>query len=370
MRLTNHSADRQFAIAARRQAVLIDGAAPAANDWLEQSWLRCLALGQRPEQAAVFQAISRSKIGASIDEHHALITAATPVMEQLAKSIANTQYFVILTDNQGLVLNAHGAYDKSDKRAAQITSIGIDLSEQAVGTTSIGATLAEQKPVWLHQGEHFLSSNRIYSCAGAPIFGAQNECIGMLDLTGIEVPERRELVHLAARSAKEIQNALIHSKVSSGKKGQRILQLQWLGAAFDSGSTGMIIVDEDGFTTGFNRAALDWLPDLAVQKNQHCEALFSLSTHEFFACLYSGKMATLPLWSGIQVAAKWQSKAASNHPTGDDSSNEVDGKLRSVEAELVHRAITSAKGNVALAAQKLGISRATLYRKLHKVVKR
>jgi sigma-54 dependent transcriptional regulator, acetoin dehydrogenase operon transcriptional activator AcoR len=358
MRPASEPDERLRAVAIRRKAVLQDGQLPAASDWLEQSWLRTRAIGHLPDAEAVFQPVSRQKCNQTIEENHELIVASQPVLEHLARSIAKTQYFAILTDKNGVVINALGAFDKSDQRASQITATGIDLSEKAVGTTAIGSALAEQKPVWLHRNEHFYSNNRIYSCAGAPIFGTQNECIGMLDLTGIEVPERRELVHLAAQSAKDIQNALLDREVSN-TKGLKTLQLQWLGTPLNSANAGKIAFDEDGRTVGFNKAALDWLPDLAANKNQHCEALFSMSSTEFLATLHGGKTATLPLWSGIQVCAQWGPTEASG-----------EANLRNVEAELVQRAITSAKGNVAIAAEKLGISRATLYRKLHKVVKR
>jgi sigma-54 dependent transcriptional regulator, acetoin dehydrogenase operon transcriptional activator AcoR len=358
MRLSNLPSDREAAIELRRRTILIEGVSPTSSDWLERSWRRCLDLGHKPENEAIFQAVSHSKIKYTIEEHHDLIVAAQPVMQQLAKSIANTQYFAILTDRHGQVLNAEGVVDKRDKRASQITAIGVDLSEQAVGTTAICAALTEQKPVWLHRGEHFLSSNNIYSCAGAPIFGSQNDCIGMLDLTGYDVPERRELVRLAARSAKDIQNAVVNREAENSK-GAKVLYLQWLGSAFDMASVGMIVFNDEGMTTGFNRAALDWLPDLAIQKSQHCEALFSLSANQFFSSLHGGRTAVLPLWSGIQVTARWQNSEPENN----------ESNLRNVEAELVYRAITSARGNVAIAAQKLGISRATLYRKLHKPTK-
>jgi sigma-54 dependent transcriptional regulator, acetoin dehydrogenase operon transcriptional activator AcoR len=366
MRLATAPNERLLAIDARRKAILSDGLEPAANDWLEQSWLRCVAAGFKPEVEAVFQAVSQEKNRQTIEENHQLIAAAQPVLDRLAKSIAKTQYFAVLTDKNGVVLNAMGAFDKSDKRASQITKIGVDLSESAIGTTAIGTALAEQKPVWLHRREHFLLSNRIYSCAGAPIFGTQNECIGMLDLTGIEVPERKELVHLAARSAQDIQNALLFQEVNL-TRGLKTLQLQWLGTSLDSANTGMIAFDEEGKTAGFNKAALDWLPDLAIQKNQHCEALFSVPAPEFLASLHGGKTATLPLWSGIQVTAKWTDTGSlAQHK----QASTAEPNLKSVEAELVYRAITAARGNVAVAAEKLGISRATLYRKLQKVVKR
>jgi sigma-54 dependent transcriptional regulator, acetoin dehydrogenase operon transcriptional activator AcoR len=356
MRLSAHPEDRLLGIEARRRAVLADGEKPSAESWLERSWLRCLAAGHQPDDQALFQAASASLRDSVQEENQALIAASQPVMARLAKAIANTQYFAILTDSNGIVLSASGAFDKTDRRIAQLTTAGIDLSEAAIGTTAIGAALAEKRAVWLHRGEHFLEGNRIYSCAGMPIFGTRNECLGMLDLTGIDVPERRELVHLAARSAKDIQNALLSRAVLVGKR-QKILQLQWLGCDFDIANDGLIAFDDEGNTTGFNMAALNWVPDLASQPVQPSEALFSINTNQFFASLHGNKTATLALWSGIEVQARWQPEKA---PTNIESS------LRNVEAELISRAITATKGNVAVAAEKLGISRATLYRKLHK----
>jgi sigma-54 dependent transcriptional regulator, acetoin dehydrogenase operon transcriptional activator AcoR len=356
MRITAPIQDRLLDIESRRIAVLNEGVSPRPDNWLEQSWLRCMAMGHRPDQEAVFQPTSRTLSKRIAEEHHTLISASQPIMDQLAKSIANTEYFAVLTDKNGVVLNSSGVVSRNDRRASQITTLGIDLSESAIGTSAIGTALAEKKPVWLHQGEHFLTGNRIYSCAGAPIFDPQNQCIGMLDLTGIEVPERRELVHLAARSAKDIQNALLGREVAQNK-GNRLLQLQWLGVPFDGISDGLISFDQDGHSIGFNQSALDWLPDLALQPNQNSEALFSLSSTDFFSALSSFKTTTLALWSGIRVYARWHPDTAA----GGSSAN-----LRCVEADLVNRAITSAKGNVAIAAQRLGISRATLYRKLQK----
>jgi sigma-54 dependent transcriptional regulator, acetoin dehydrogenase operon transcriptional activator AcoR len=356
MRLTTHFDDRLKTIEARRRAVLLEGGKASQDSWLEQSWLRCLEAGHQPEDRAVFQAASAELRNRLKEEHQALIAASQPVMEQLAKAIVNTQYFAILTDKNGIVLSASGAYDKSDRRASQITTAGTNLSELAIGTTAIGAALAEQRAVWLHRGEHFLAGNHIYSCAGVPIFGTQNQCLGMLDLTGIEVPERRELLHLATRCAKDIQNALLNRGVRSAK-GWKTLRLQWLGSDFDNTNDGLISFDSDGNTTGFNTMALHWLPDLATTPIQHCEALFSMTSNQFFAALHGNPVATLALWSGIQVKAQWQAGTISaNH----------ESSLRHVEAELISKAIAATKGNVAVAAEKLGISRATLYRKLHK----
>jgi sigma-54 dependent transcriptional regulator, acetoin dehydrogenase operon transcriptional activator AcoR len=352
--------DRASAIEARRKAVMFDGTEPSSGSWLEESWLRCLTSGQDPHNDAVFQMASRSLAQNIIDEQRQLIQAAHPIMMLLADAIASTQYFAVLTDAQGIVLDAKGAINKSDPRASQITTPGIDLSERSIGTSAIGSALSEHQPVWLHQGEHFLNSNRIYSCAGAPIFGSNNTCVGMLDLTGIEVPERRELMHLAVRSAKDIQNALLRNEFFSQqarRQGMQLLQVQWSGVAFDNHSDGLIALTLDGQVCAFNQAACDWLPVLATNSNQSCEDLFAMTRAQFFDLLNKNQHSvTLSLWSGLQISARWCAAETSITP---------EAPIKTVQAELIRRAMRQSRGNVAAAAQALGISRATLYRKLH-----
>ena len=62
--------------------------------------------------------------------------------------------------------------------------------------------LSVAQAVWLHRSEHFFDDLAPYSCAGAPVFGPRGQCLGMLDITGIDVRERPELMHLAQRCAR------------------------------------------------------------------------------------------------------------------------------------------------------------------------
>ena len=69
----------------------------------------------------------------------------------------------------------------------------------------------------------------------------------------------------------------------------------------------------------------------------------------------------VPLWSGLRVQARPQlaDRAPLPHPAGAERP-----RLRDVETALIRRAVDDARGNVAEAARALGISRATVYRKL------
>ena len=51
-------------------------------------------------------------------------------------------------------------------------------------------------------------------------------------------------------------------------------------------------------------------------------------------------------------------------PVASFSSGAKQPRLRDMEAVMIKQAVAEAKGNVAAAAKRLGVSRATLYRKL------
>ncbi|HEX5738405.1 MAG TPA: helix-turn-helix domain-containing protein, partial [Hydrogenophaga sp.] len=70
----------------------------------------------------------------------------------------------------------------------------------------------------------------------------------------------------------------------------------------------------------------------------------------------------LPLWSGLRLQVL---AAASQNGVKASSAHTVPGvPLKDVETALIRKAVDDARGNVMQAARSLGISRATVYRKL------
>ena len=273
--------DRLALIASARRVVL-DGEAggppPAIEPWLERSWRRCIQRGQRPDERLGFDLIPAQARHRVIDENRPLVQAARPVLERLSRALASTRYFAVLTNQDGIVVDAHGPIDRADRRADLITRIGVDLSEASVGTTAIGAALAELQPVWLHRGEHFFADTSVYSCAGAPLFGPDGRCVGMLDLTGIDAAERPELRHLAAQSARSIENALTLTLQHS-----LLLRLNWPGRAMGAEDDGLVCLDGDGWIKGSNEAARQMLPELATADSPvHCGELFAQRWEAWF----------------------------------------------------------------------------------------
>ena len=374
----NHVAEQRLRnIDRARRAVLHEGASAdsLSEPWIARSWQRCLASGQRPDQNVVFDVVSAQTQRRSEEANHSLLSAARPALKKLGHAITDTRYFAILTNAEGVVVDVTGPIDRRDVRASAIARVGVDLSERSVGTTAIGAALAELQPIWLHRGEHFFNGNAAYSCAGAPLFGPDGQCVGMLDLTGIEVDERPELKHLVAQSARSIENALTLARAHS-----LLVRLNWPGRQLGDESDGLVCLDADGWVTGANQTARQMVSHLSDASRSDGSAPVPIHSSELFAMPFEmlfdsagrdayGEPAPMdvPLWSGLRLNAISQTKVQRNNnatPSQWGTLGVDNHSLRDVEIALIRKAVTQAKGNVMQAARELGISRATVYRKL------
>jgi transcriptional regulator of acetoin/glycerol metabolism len=355
------TASRLRHISLAREAVLCNRESapqPFLDPAIERSWRRCLLNGFDPNRKVLFEAVTKQVTRDSRETNRALLDAAAPVIRSLTRTMLHTGYFAILTDARGIVIDVQGPIDQRNPHVAAIARVGLDLSETAAGTTAIGTTLNELQPVWLHRGEHFYEDTTVFSCAGAPIFGPDRRCIGMLDLTGANVSEQPSLKHLVAQSARNIENTLMLSQPH-----KLMLRVNWPGNVPGSDSDGLLATDADGWITGCNRAAADMLNLNAQSLPIHCDDVFAYPCKHLFDAARMHKPATdLPLWSGLQLQV-WAQAQDSAQPTGGPAQKHAI-PLKDVETAMIRKAVDQACGSVAEAARMLGISRATVYRKM------
>ncbi len=367
-----HSGSERLARISHARDLVLQGArhssesaaAQYVQPWIAQSWQRCLAAGHQPDHRLNFDMVSSAVQRRSVEANHTLRTAARSALEQLSVAIAQTRYFAILTNAHGEVVDTSGAIDRSDRRADLISRIGVDLSETAVGTTAIGVTLQEQRSTWLHRGEHFYQDAQWYSCAGAPIIGPDGQCAGMVDVTGIEVPERPALMHLVSTSARAIENALVLARPHT-----LVLHLQWPGQHSGKDNEGLVCIDAEGVFSAMNPMARQMLGLVQpVPSTVHMNDVFAIHAGQLFDAQHTAGWLTVPLWSGLhlQVRASTAGTLApkSRGKLGWSNASAIDQPLKDHETALIKHTVTQLRGNVAAAAQQLGISRSTIYRKL------
>lgn len=347
--------------------VVLDGqrGQVAVHDWIAASWHRCLQAGHAPQQRVTFDMVSSSQQRRSRETNRLLAQAAQSTLQQLGTAIAPIRYFAVLTNAQGVVVASSGSIDSQDRRATLITREGVDLSERAIGTSAIGATLHELSDVWLHRGEHFFDDTSAYSCAGSPIFDGAGRCAGMLDVTGIDVPERPELMHRVSSAARRIENQLVLTTPHT-----LVLHLRWAGAdALGREAEGLLCLNEDGQVCAMNRTARQMLGAAeAAQALSHASDLFATDWRRLFDAQLGQAPMQVPLWSGLQVELR-TSRGGKLSPKFTPSIVDTRvrasvGSLKAHEVDVIRDTVAQLKGNVAAAAKKLGISRATVYRKL------
>jgi len=223
--------------------------------------------------------------------------------------------------------------------------------------------------VWLHRGEHFFDANSAYSCAGAPLFGTDGACIGMLDLTGIEVTERPELKHLVAQSARSIENALTISQLKASS--DLLVRLNWPGRTLGDETDGLVCLNADGYVTAANQMAPMMVPQLTTGNTTqlHASDLFAMSCDMLFdaARKQSGNAAIeVPLWTGLRLHAMpvLGTQTTASAAAAQANTSAPPPPLKDIETALIRKAVDEARGNVQKAAKNLGISRATVYRRL------
>jgi sigma-54 dependent transcriptional regulator, acetoin dehydrogenase operon transcriptional activator AcoR len=361
------SAPSRLDLISQSRRVLLGGqrGRVAVHDWIAQSWQRCLEAGREPHQRLAFDMVSNVQQRRSREANRQLAQAAQPTLLQLGAAIAPIRYFAVLTNAQGVVVASSGQIDAQDRRATLISREGVDLSEHAVGTTAISAALAEKTDVWLHRGEHFFEDTGAYSCAGSPIFDGTGRCAGMLDVTGIDVPERPELMHMVSSAARRIGNQLVLAAPHT-----LVVHMRWPGAgALGREAEGLLCLDEDGLICAMNGTARQMLGLTASASDQHASDLFATDWRKLFDTQLGRAGIQVPLWTGLQVELR-TSRTGQLTPksapaaAADTRRLQKVGALKAHEVDVIRDTVTQLRGNVAAAASSLGISRATVYRKL------
>ena len=116
--------ERSLAIAQARRELIEGEPAPRArgaaciDSWITRSWQRCIEAGRQPQQRVNFDPVSRSASIDIVERNRALVAAARPVIEQLSRAIADTRYFAVLTDAQGIVVDVGNLPDGTDAAMA------------------------------------------------------------------------------------------------------------------------------------------------------------------------------------------------------------------------------------------------------------
>jgi transcriptional regulator of acetoin/glycerol metabolism len=195
-------------MARSRHADLVESAAaesPVQTDReVVLSWRRCIGdYHVDPRSRATPHIITQTELTLFKEPVSDVLLHAREEIDRLYAIVRQEDYVVLLCNREGIAIQHRGDETKAEEFKHWGIWLGGVWSEQVEGTNGIGTAIVEQRPVLVHCGQHFRTRHANLTCAGAPIFDADNKLIAVLDVSRIDLgrSDRTHGLALAAVTA-------------------------------------------------------------------------------------------------------------------------------------------------------------------------
>ncbi|MFT3955030.1 MAG: helix-turn-helix domain-containing protein [Piscinibacter sp.] len=364
-------------VALARQRFFEDGVRPSGvvSEAVLQSWSRCLRAHADPERPAVFEPVTPSRVHGVLRSNRELLEAAGDEMERLRLTLAGTCSTAMLTDAQGVIIGSTFTQARSHERLMPIsTRLGVNLAEEAVGTTAPGITARTGQASVVLGGEHFFGNVQVMHCAAAPIRDVRGKLAGVLDLSSEGMPFGFDAASVVAHYAAEIENRLLLAQSAE----HLVLRMQISPALLDTPMAALLGITGDGRIDWLNGAAARLLGtgasaggglDLPVEDHLGLPlaALIGMSSADAPQPLRLPNGLTLWLrlaWCARDGHQNLHAVAPAPAPAPPSEPAPPSATLRETERQTVVRVLGECGGNVSQAARTLRVSRGLIYRHL------
>jgi len=294
----------------------------AASSPIVASWRRCMTMHRLvPEDRRLPVRLTDPEFRAAREQSERLVAEAADEIDRLFLTVGRAGCCLLLTDRDGIALDRRGtAGDDRDFRELGLWT-GSVWTEASIGTNGIGTALADERAVAIIRDQHFFACNINLSCTTAPIRDHRGQLAGALDVSTCREDVNDVTLAILSQTVRDAALRIELNLFRSAFAGARFVMVPT-----ENGSTAALLaVDRDDIVLGATRAAR-----LALRLDDYSIA------------------------AGIPAADVLQ----------EDRSGGED--LLEAERSALLRALSRAGGNVSQAAIALGMSRATLHRKMKK----
>lgn len=309
-------ADRVYASAEQSSA--------AASSPIVASWRRCMTMHNLvPEEARTPVRLSGGELAKARERSFALVSEARDELDRLFQTVGKAGCCLVLSDDMGAVLEQRStAGDDLDFRRLGLGQ-GAVWSEASVGTNGIGTALVDERSVMIYRDQHFLATNMGLSCATAPVRDHRGQIAAAIDISTCRDDMNEMTLSILAQAVKDAASRIEANLFRRAFAGSRFVLVPTSANA----ATAILAVDRDDLILGATRAA--------------------------------------------RVALKLDdARIAQGIPASDvlaEARGENGADLMEAERAALRRVLSRTNGNVSQAAVLLGISRATLHRKMKRL---
>ncbi len=217
------------------------------------SWIRSRALGVDPHDGSSPTVLNKSEFTALLSKKKDLIAIAIPFMKRLYDVISDSGFAVVLTDEQGYIIEIVRTPDLEE--AVMKTGVnylpGSRWLEEDVGTNGIDLVLRLKKPYQISGAEHYAVTHHPVACIGAPIFNARGELTGTLTASGYADATQKHTAAMMVAAVEVITDEIMIRE----KNRQLTITNNRLTKVLTSMSDGVIVTDNLGVIQQMNPVA-------------------------------------------------------------------------------------------------------------------
>jgi transcriptional regulator of acetoin/glycerol metabolism len=294
-----------------------------AHSALVASWRRSASLHRLdPGEHRLPQTLTAAELAEAREALAPLLSAAQDSLDRLQQAVGGVGCCVLLADRNGVPVDRRGAVSDDETFKAWGLWTATVWSEECEGTNGIGTCLAEQRALTVHRDQHFYARNTLLSCTSAPIYDHEGRLAAALDVSSCRADLTEGFVNLIAVAVSDAARRIETENFRLAFPNARFL----FAPDINRGGGGLVAVDADDLVIGATRSAR-----LALGVNRD---------------FLKKPLPAADLLGGVSSPAR---------------------DLDQAERAAVQRALARSDGNVSAAAEALGISRATLHRKLRRL---
>lgn len=219
---------------------------------VDTSHERCKKYDIKPQLVFSKKIITGSELQKRFTSNRNLILTATPYMEKLTSFVRGFNFFALLTDGEGCILNAIGDEGILSEAFSMKMVAGAFMNEENIGTNAMSEVIKNNSPAQVSGKEHYIKAYHKWTCSAAPIKDSKGNLIGVLNLTGyIECvhPHTLGMVIAASNAIEEMLKVKEYNKLQN-------VNVTYTRTVFNSIPVAIITSDTEGNIKFSNQKAL------------------------------------------------------------------------------------------------------------------
>lgn len=178
------------------------------NKQMESSDKRYYNRGISAEDVYSRKILDGAEFKKKFEENKELIKAAVPYIRQSYDFIRDSDFFTVLCDGEGCILDVIGDEKILSEAKALKMIPGAYMDADNIGTNAIGLAITGKKPVQMSGKDHFKKAYHKFTCSAAPISDKNGNIIGVISLTGYVNNVHLHTLGIAAAAANTIEKII------------------------------------------------------------------------------------------------------------------------------------------------------------------